>query len=270
MARKKGICTLCGRGGKLTFEHVPPQAAANWKGAVMMDMHQFAVFSADLPADGMPQPDGTGVAGLCDSCNNRGSREYVPAFVELSRQMQQFVYVELVPWSRFAEAEKLLVADVTLKKIRRLRIAKQIVSMLLTTAGPKWSMQHPHLRTFVLDRAARGLPTDCHLGLNLVLGGTSRISGPQTYEFPDGVRGTVLDVSYPPHQFTLTVGPPRSPRHSNITHWADVDDTEHGEDARLSMRIGFVLSAVPTELLTHRMLREGRVASYTVVEERDT
>ncbi len=31
MARNKGICAICGRGGKLSLEHVPPQCAGNDK-----------------------------------------------------------------------------------------------------------------------------------------------------------------------------------------------------------------------------------------------
>lgn len=29
MARNKGMCAICGKGGKLTFEHVRPKAAGN-------------------------------------------------------------------------------------------------------------------------------------------------------------------------------------------------------------------------------------------------
>src|SRR5436190_660453 len=85
MGRKKGICTLCGKGGPLTFEHVPAEASGNQRGVTMYNLDEWLArdtTTGHLPG-GMLQPEGMGLLALCEGCNVHllGTR-YVPAFIE--------------------------------------------------------------------------------------------------------------------------------------------------------------------------------------------
>ena len=84
MGRNKGICTLCGKGGPLSFEHVPPEGGLNVRGVVMHTFDDWMAresFDGPLP-NGRPQPEGTGLIALCrgpGGCNEFLGSAYGPS-----------------------------------------------------------------------------------------------------------------------------------------------------------------------------------------------
>jgi hypothetical protein len=72
MATKQGVCHLCGQAGKLSFEHVPPEAAFNDQRVLESDIHRL-LGSKDLINDlenprGRYKQRGAGNYTLCESC----------------------------------------------------------------------------------------------------------------------------------------------------------------------------------------------------------
>ena len=79
----KGICGICGKGGKLTDEHIPPECAGNVHGITLHSLGDWlaADGNSDSMQNGQPRPKGTLWVTLCERCNNvvLGSW-YVPDF----------------------------------------------------------------------------------------------------------------------------------------------------------------------------------------------
>lgn len=82
-----GICHICGNDGKLSYEHVPPEAAFN--------DHRILTFSFDkfLGAENLDDIRGgrflqRGLGGytLCEPCNNNTGSWYGAAYVEWAAQ----------------------------------------------------------------------------------------------------------------------------------------------------------------------------------------
>lgn len=48
MAKNKGICAICGKGAKLTFEHVPPRTAGNVDHATVYRIEEWLTRSAPV------------------------------------------------------------------------------------------------------------------------------------------------------------------------------------------------------------------------------
>lgn len=84
MSNNKGLCAICGKGAKLTFEHVPPRAAGNEAGGTVYSIEEW--LSRDLESGEMPggyiQPQGTGVMSICKPCNEYSGEWYVPEFAK--------------------------------------------------------------------------------------------------------------------------------------------------------------------------------------------
>jgi hypothetical protein len=69
-----GVCHLCGINGKLSFEHVPPEAAFNDQRVLESDVHRL--IGGDLIKElekptGKYNQRGAGKFTLCDRCNTR-------------------------------------------------------------------------------------------------------------------------------------------------------------------------------------------------------
>jgi hypothetical protein len=69
---KFGVCHLCGVNGKLSFEHVPPEAAFNDQRVLESDIHRL--IGGDLIKElekptGKYNQRGAGKYTLCDRCN---------------------------------------------------------------------------------------------------------------------------------------------------------------------------------------------------------
>lgn len=84
-----GRCALCGKEGKLTFEHIPPQAAFNKGHYKCYSGIDILTDDSQLPweLDGRKnkiQQKGAGGYTLCQSCNNLTGALYGNAYMEMA------------------------------------------------------------------------------------------------------------------------------------------------------------------------------------------
>jgi hypothetical protein len=226
---RKGICAICGRGDKLSFEHIPPQCTYNIRGVEMFSFGDWEDAGGDFDAmdGGHSQPEGTGFATLCERCNNvvTGSW-YVPEFckwveaavrtVKSTPDLEQH-HNALDPWVRFE-----------LKQARPMPFVKQIAAMALALGGefdPVYRTVHAPLVNFVLDKERRGVPSGYTVYVALFLGPTARFiyraKKGSTGENQPPIEFTALD--YPPFAYVLTMNESRPflPC-GNVTHFADL------------------------------------------------
>ena len=142
----EGTCHLCGQVGKLSFEHVPPEAAFN--------DHRLLAHRVDqLLKDGSGKTGGkfyqrgAGAYTLCKSCNEQTGGWYGRKYVEWVRQgmfILQTTQREPSLWYNF--------------HIFPLRIIKQIACMFFSINSENFQEVHPELVRFVLNPTVRHLP----------------------------------------------------------------------------------------------------------------
>ena len=155
---KKGLCAICGKGGKLTDEHIPPQCAGNIRGVSLHTLDDYLKADQDPTKmeNGQLRPEGTLWATLCERCNNvvLGSW-YVPHFCRFV-QGATYSLAELMR-GQFEELKRKKNVAVTLKTgpIRPLALVKTIAGMILALnaeSDPRFRERHQALADFVLDK----------------------------------------------------------------------------------------------------------------------
>jgi len=157
---KKGICGICGKGGKLSDEHIPPQCAGNVRGVALNTLSDWldAEQIPELMLNAQPRPKGTLWATICERCNNEvlGSW-YVPDFC---RFVQGATYSLAQTFrGQFDQLKKKKNLAVTLKTgpLRPLCLVKVVAGMILALnadVDETFRVKHEQLAAFVLDRNA--------------------------------------------------------------------------------------------------------------------
>lgn len=140
--RPEGICHICHRRAKLSFEHVPPRRAFNRLPVVAHTLNHPLAAAKKIPY-GLPlrYRAGMGVETLCERCNGFTGDYYGFAFAEWVRQALD--YADRYERAGGQEQHILLPFH-----IEPLAVLKQIVTM--TLAVTQVSNAYPMLRRFVL------------------------------------------------------------------------------------------------------------------------
>jgi hypothetical protein len=144
---KFGVCHLCGGNGKLSFEHVPPEAAFNDQRVLESDIHRL--IGGDLIKElekptGKTNQRGAGKYTLCERCNNSTGGWYGRSYVEFVRQV--FPLCHAVP------SETPVVIECS---IRPLDVWKQILVMFCSASPPSFAQKHPGLVRYLLNPESR-------------------------------------------------------------------------------------------------------------------
>lgn len=134
---KFGICHLCGSSGKLSFEHVPPEAAFNDQRVLEADIH--TLIGGDLIRElekptGKFNERGAGKFTLCEDCNTSTGGWYARSYIEFARQVFPLCH-KVSPGT-----------TVTIQcSIRPLDVLKQILVMFCSASSPSFAQKHPRL-----------------------------------------------------------------------------------------------------------------------------
>src|SRR3989442_1531870 len=141
MAKNKGICAICGKGTKLTFEHVPPKAAGNEESSTIYGIEEW--LSRDLQSGEIPggyvEPKGTGAVSICKACNEYSGKWYVPEFAKFVRTgMALFHQAGPDTFKKADESLEWHSAEFAIEGMRGLPVAKQIVASLLAINAPEF------------------------------------------------------------------------------------------------------------------------------------
>ena len=194
-----GECRICGNIGKLTFEHVPPEAAFNDRRVFHAKIDQL-VGGKWVPGEtliGARQSQrGAGSYTLCAKCNNDTGSWYGRSYVEFSYQAMTLLH---------RSSGRLSLAYPY--KIYPLRVLKQIVTMFFSACGPGLSKGHPDLVRFVLNRQTRVLPNGIHVWLYLrspTESTSTRQAGLTGRMILGGPSETFAEIAFPP--FGLVLG----------------------------------------------------------------
>lgn len=147
MKSKLGICHLCGRETKLTFEHLPPKSANNkYKTKLITGKEIFNVekLKRNESLRYISQQQGAGGYTLCQECNNNTGDWYAQEYIKFANSMTYILNnQDNIKNSKGIE----LYSD----KMYYQRIFKQILCMFLSTIQPEFFEELQDIRDYVKD-----------------------------------------------------------------------------------------------------------------------
>ncbi len=168
----EGRCYLCGAHSILTKEHIPPRSALG-RGAVAVRVQSGAqMFGA---GGSRVYQSGFHAPVLCERCNNRTGALYGTEFARWSawgRELLRGVRNGVLAFPPYVGYPA--------------RIAKQIVSTMIASAGADFAERQPRLRRFVLDPECTLGEGEVNLSMYLCTTLTGRSTGVAAMWTPRG------------------------------------------------------------------------------------
>ena len=224
--RAHGICHICGKEGKLSFEHVPPRNAYNTKPVVSHNFEQAIRLMEGENCKGTLLQKGSGKYTLCPTCNNNTGGWYGSCFIDWS-----FAGMKLLMESRGHPS------GTHVFRLRPLAVLKQIAAMMFSVNATYFQVEHPDLVNFVLNKEATHLSPDYRFFVYFSTTEIYRMCGRsiQGRFSHDLSRMTTFDLSeiaFVPFGYTMTYksDPPEN-RLCEITLFADFAYNEYREIA---------------------------------------
>ena len=168
MAKRKSVygkCRICGREGKLSFEHVPPRAAYNKKTVIEYTVESWIRRQS---TKGKQQQGGIGKYTLCQKCNADTGSWYGSEYVRWADMA--FDVLRILNKKPDVFAGRGIIA-VTLKDVYPLRFLKQVITCLFSVVGVSpeshFAENNPNLQRFILNKYQTRLPDTYHFFLRL-------------------------------------------------------------------------------------------------------
>lgn len=179
MAKKRvvGKCHICGKEGKLTFEHIPPGATYNKQSVrlvKLMDLLKAEKTEDALPwelerAPGRISQRGKGEYCLCEACNNNTGTWYG---VHYKRFVDALMYA-------YMQTKKDNIGSISLEMLsmRPLPIIKQVFA-LFCDINPAFTEVDPTVRDFLLDKESNNIDfRKYRIFMYLMKGGIEKTAG---------------------------------------------------------------------------------------------
>ncbi|QIE59301.1 hypothetical protein G5B37_06905 [Rasiella rasia] len=145
---KKGTCRICGKFGKLTFEHVPPQSAFNTYPVFFQKSVHLHDKNSPLYGKRIRSNQGAGDYYLCKSCNNLTGSYYGESY-------KKFAYMGMMALTNRVWASKVITFEYA---IQPLNILKQVLSMFMSIDTSDQLLNLEGLSKFLLDKDSQALP----------------------------------------------------------------------------------------------------------------
>ncbi len=188
-SKGKDICHICGKGTKLTREHVPPQSAFNDNPMVLQNIKDYLYKKA-----GKTQlKDGFCVYTLCNECNNNTGRWYGKAFAEFCRKGMDVMDMEY--------RGKLSLCF----EIYPLRVLKQVIAMFFSVNSPTFRNNNDELVKFILSREKKYLSSKYRIYMYFFAGNIAKWMGTQyKANLLSGKMIGISEIDYPPFGYVLT------------------------------------------------------------------
>lgn len=203
MGRKDviGSCHICGRHGKLSYEHVPPKSAFNDTKIKRFGFEQvFDKGPEEIPTTGWREDQrGAGGYTLCEKCNNNTGAWYAKDFANWAYEGMRLLSVSggnlnlHYPFAVFP-----------------LRVIKQIVAMFFSVVNPEFRQKHFELEKFVLNPETKYLPPSIKIYCSFMTGKWARSSGISTIgrfnSSFDGINTIVMsEIAFTPFVYVMTI-----------------------------------------------------------------
>lgn len=209
MARepREGECCICGKFGKLSFEHVPPESAFNNRPIVLQGIDEILKKGERTKAKRRILQRGAGAYTLCERCNSLTGHWYGKNYVDWVYQgMEKLVIARKAPTLYYNF------------HLLPLRVIKQIACMFFSVNGPQFRKAQPDLEKFVLDKKCKHLPPDLRIFVFYAVSGVrqSGVTGRLSTDASDPTS-TYSEVIFPPFGYVMVFDHPPDKRLLDIS-----------------------------------------------------
>ncbi len=223
MSRKKvfGKCRICGKDGKLSYEHVPPEKAFNnnrYFYEYSMDklikneqlFFEESLNSEKLKGLARKKQGGIGFNTLCVKCNNHTGSWYGSDFVSWTHQSMSIILK--------ANGKPSLNYPTFFYP---LRIIKQIITMFFSVNPEGFNELEPELAQFILNKEKRFLNPKYKLYCYYNLIGERRYIGNSIVgEIGNTSIWNISEISFPPFGFVMIIDSEKpDERLTDISHF---------------------------------------------------
>lgn len=249
--RKKeevGICKLCGKRKKLSFEHIPPKVAFN-KTTKYYSFSQDEYYkSRDLltfKPKGKVLQGGMGLHCLCKECNSFLGQNYVRPFSDFANIGMHLNYKYDFDF-----------IQITAKNQNPLRVLKQITSMFICISDPTLTEEYPELLEFVLNPDKQELPEKYRFYLYL----TKENGQYRKFGFPTiiSTHGIICELAFPPFGYVLNIDNENTiPYLTDVTNFKKYNDSRNHEFDITLLRLPTHLH-IPLDFRTIKEIEKGR------------
>lgn len=141
------LCSICGLKKKLTFEHMPPKASGNDMPVNIVGLENMVPIGGYLYGKFKSSPKGMGGYKLCESCNNLTGSWYAESYIDLSHQLNEFIYQNI--------GKKNVEINC---KIKPLNFLKQAICLLLCADQATGTLREIiNTTNFILDKEQKKL-----------------------------------------------------------------------------------------------------------------
>ena len=150
-AARTGICHLCGNHTKLTFEHIPPEAAFNKHRVKLYKLLETNQQNMPWDFEGVKYIDaqkGTGGHTICGPCNNNTGHWYGNDYASFAVNV-----MEIMANNKFEPKQTV---EIHTKKIFPARILKQVLSMFCSLNSHTF-VEKFGLREYILGKHQKAI-----------------------------------------------------------------------------------------------------------------
>ncbi|MBD2705439.1 hypothetical protein IC229_32815 [Spirosoma sp. BT702] len=163
----EGNCAICGRFGKLSFEHVPPQSAFNDRPIFVQNHTHLTDENSPLHGKKAKSNKGFGGYTLCISCNNLTGDWYARDFGTFAHQGMAII-------SNIQEPQYYITGEYFIKP---LNVIKQIMTMFMSADKSGILQSQSDLVRLLLDRESNLWPERYKIFLYSNLSSVKRLWG---------------------------------------------------------------------------------------------
>lgn len=246
--RKKvlGKCRICGKEGKLSFEHVPPQSAFNKKTVIEYALESWIT---KRKVKGKQRQGGIGAHTLCSQCNNDTGSWYGDEYVKWAKTANDILSLMERYTEHFSGKTEIAV---TLNNVYPLRFLKQVVTCLFSVisigSDAEFAQNNPEPVEFVLDKHKTHLSEDYQFYLRLYQSTILRrfpIAGKLTLTYNKGKSGNIIPHSLKanePNILSEIAHPPFALVMSHDTGFQDATNITHFKNYKYDEEVDIVLS----------------------------
>jgi len=183
----QGKCHVCGKVGKLSFEHYPPRATGNNTMVKAYGFDRNFLFDPDVSKRKyIPLQQGFGQYTLCKECNEFAGKYYVPAYTDWCKQ------VKTVLSSTETDTKTV---SLKMRINNPLAIMKQVLFIFFSVNNEKFREKHPELEAFICENDSTTFPKQYRLYAYLTKGNRLR-------SFPVVARCCLSDINAKPSVFS--------------------------------------------------------------------
>ena len=195
---KFGTCHLCGEHKKLSFEHVPPEAAFNNQRIIRTDFLKILETENLDELKGKQQQRGAGAYTLCEKCNSDTGAWYAGAYADWAHQAMEFVIRSRGRPTLFYPYN-----------LHPLRVLKQVVCMFCSVNGFYFQKAQPDLVRFVLNKESRIFPSHIRVLAFYTFSNRLRSTGTTAVLRGMGSGSSTIhllsETTFPPFGFAMTI-----------------------------------------------------------------